>query len=480
MWALVLTALALGIRLSTLSLQSLWLDEAYTDHLVHLGFGAMLSEIPKSESTPPLYYILTWGWTHVFGSSEFALRTVSAVAGAATVPVVYALGIRLSGIRAGLIAGLLVAVSPLMVWYSQEARSYSLAALLASVSLLCLIVYVDSRRPRLLGAWVLAAALGLCTHYFVAFVILPELGWLIWKGPSRRAAWAGVAFVIGVALALLPLALAQRGTGHADYIAQGSLATRTLQVPKQLLLGYASPGQVWTTSFATVVVLAGAAWPLIQNRALISRSTLLVFASGVSCILVPLLLALVGVDFVNTRNVIPALPPLLVVAAVGFSSSTDSRHGEIAAGALIALFAIVVVLVETHAQYQRDDWRGAAHALGPPSRSRAIVITPPSGQLPLSIYQPHLSQVDRGTQVSEIDVVALSPHKLGAGLEPAPRPSSSFSVPPRFHLAASSYGGVYTVLRYTASKPVAVTAASLGTSRLDPGGYAALVQSPSR
>ena len=54
-------------------------------HLVRLGLGPMLRTIPRTESTPPLYYVLAWVWTHVFGSGEFGLRSLSALAGAGTV-----------------------------------------------------------------------------------------------------------------------------------------------------------------------------------------------------------------------------------------------------------------------------------------------------------------------------------------------------------------------------------------------------------
>src|ERR1700751_2183225 len=113
--AALLTLLAAGIRLPTLAEQSFWLDEGYTVRLVRMSFGGMLRTIPRTESTPPLYYVLAWVWTHVFSSSEFGLRSLSAVAGIATIPVAYAAARRLAGARAAAICALLLAVSPLMV-----------------------------------------------------------------------------------------------------------------------------------------------------------------------------------------------------------------------------------------------------------------------------------------------------------------------------------------------------------------------------
>ena len=87
---MALTLLAAVVRLPTLAQQSFWLDEGYTERLVRMSLGAMFRAIPKTESTPPLYYALAWVWTRLFGFSEFGIRSLSAVAGIATIPVAYA------------------------------------------------------------------------------------------------------------------------------------------------------------------------------------------------------------------------------------------------------------------------------------------------------------------------------------------------------------------------------------------------------
>jgi mannosyltransferase len=476
--AVIVTALALAVRFSTLSLQSLWLDEAYTDHLVHLGFGAMLSAIPKSESTPPLYYVIVWGWTHVFGYSEFALRSVSALAGAATVTVGYALAARLGGSRAAVIGGVLLALSPLMVWFSQEARAYSLAALLATSTVLCLIRYLDTLDRRWLAGWAVTAALGLCTHYFVSFVVLPEIVLLVWRWRDRREVKLAVALVVLVALALAPLALAQRGTGHADYIAQGSLSTRALQVPKQYLVGYASPHQAITASVATAIIVLGGLWHLVRDAKQLDRAVVIALAAGLCGVLVPLVLALVGVDFLNTRNLLPALPALLAVAAVGFASPATWPRGGVLAGALAVLFGVVLLLVDTNVQYQRADWRGAGAALGAATQPRALVVTPGSALLPLQVYERGVTPLVGSDRVSEVDIVGLPSQGTGVGLGAAPRPVPPFAIPAQFHLIGATYNRGFTVLRYRASVPVTVTAAMLANSHLGTSGFVTLLQVP--
>src|SRR6185312_16018225 len=182
--------LAAALRFATLRTQSVWFDEAATWDLVRRPFGAMLHGVAHGESTPPLFYVLEWGWTRVFGDGEAGLRSLPALAGLLTVPVARAIGRRAGQgrVAVGLAAAALVAVDPLLVWYSQEARSYALAVLLSALALAFLMRARDDPRPRVLAGWALAAALALATHYFTLFVLVPQGAWLLWRHPRRRAA----------------------------------------------------------------------------------------------------------------------------------------------------------------------------------------------------------------------------------------------------------------------------------------------------
>jgi mannosyltransferase len=468
------TVLAALMRLPTLAQQSFWLDEGYTERLVRMSLGGMLHAIPRTESTPPVYYAAAWMWTRLFGDTEFGLRSLSALAGIVTIPVAWAVARRLAGTRAGAIAGLLLAVSPLMVWFSQEARAYALATLLATITLLCVVAWLRERRDRWLIGWALAAALGLATHYFVVFIVAPELV-LMWHQARRsRSLTAASALVLAVGAALVPLALAQRGTGHADYIAQGSLGTRVLQVPKQLLLGYASPSQLLTSIVAAVLILAGALWPLIASPADRRRARVPLIV-GLVCVVVPVVLAVVGIDFLDTRNLLPALPPLYVSAAIGFAAFRRWPLGGVLAAGVAVISALAVVLVDANARYQRDDWRGAATALGAAAAPRAIVVTPASGLIPLQAYVPGLRTLTRPAAVRELDVIAIGPQTVGAGIGAPPRPAAPLPVPPGFRLVRAVRAQTYTVLRYRSARPVPVSAVSLAGVRLGTGVPLALI-----
>ena len=467
------------MRVPTLAEQSFWLDEAYTERLVRMSLGGMLHQVPITESTPPVYYVLAWCWTHAFGYSEFAVRSLSALAGILTVPVVYALTLRLTGRRAAVIAGTLVAFSPLLIWYSQEARAYALATLLSTVSLLCFVAFLDSGERRWLAGWTVASTLGLATHYFVGFVVGPELAWLLWRHRADRRVLIAAATVLAVAVALVPLALAQRGTGHADYISQGSLTTRLVQIPKQFLTGYATPSQVISSALAALLAAFGALQVLIRLRGRVARRAVIPLIIGVACVLIPVGLALVGVDFINTRNLLPALPPLLVVVAIGFAALPSRPAGMALTAGLAVVFVVVVAIVDTNPRYQRDNWHGASEALGAYGQPRAIVVTPGSGAIPLQIYQSGLRPL-RHASVTELDIVAIPGQVLGGGIGVPPRIQGALQVPAGFRLARVAYAGTYTVLRYTAPNPVSVTPASLAAAHLGNGPPAILIQRVSR
>ena len=118
-------------------MQSYHHDEAWTAGVVlHSNLFTTLDKVSATESTPPLYYLLAWGWTKLFGTGEWGLRSLSALAGVATIPVAFAIGRRLAGNRAAVIAAALVALNPALIWYSQEARAYSLLVLLSGLGFL--------------------------------------------------------------------------------------------------------------------------------------------------------------------------------------------------------------------------------------------------------------------------------------------------------------------------------------------------------
>jgi len=217
-WALVgLVVVAAVIRIITIDNQSFWMDESLTAYEARLPFGAMLHTVAHIETTPPLYFVLTWAWAKIFGTGEVALRSISTIAGTALVPIAYLSAKELFSRWAGVIAAALVAVNPFLIWFSQEARAYMLLAALSGATFLWFIRALADPSRRHLGWWVACSALAMMTHFFAGFIVAPEALWLLWRH-RQRVVVAAVAAVAVVQLAMLPFAVIDTGqdTGHPE------------------------------------------------------------------------------------------------------------------------------------------------------------------------------------------------------------------------------------------------------------------------
>jgi mannosyltransferase len=475
---LALTLLGAALRFSTLGVQSYWVDEAVTVHLLHHSLGGLIAAIPDSESTPPLYYVIAWLWAKLFGTGEFGLRSLSALFGTAAVPVAYVAGARLVTARAGLVLAALTAVSPLLVWFSQEARAYALLALLCAASLA---VFPRALERRGLWLWALVCVLALATHYFAIFVVLPEALLLV-RRLGRRSAGA-IAPVAIAGLALLPLAIHQASNDRADFIREIALGKRILQVPKQYLVGFDAPLEALATVLA-LVLACYAIWLLVRcGDATERRGARLAGVIALVALGLPLVLALVGIDYLITRNLIGGWFPVMTMVAAGLGVRAAPRAGALATGALCAVMLAVLVAVEANPTYQRSDWRGAAKILGPPTPvGRAFVIIPAAGSEALGLYTPDLHVMGgQFVRVNQIDVIATAQHEEGQTPGP-PRPSRPVPPPPGFVFVGGKAAKTYTALRYRSMDAAggAVDVGSLGPLVFATGGADFRYQPPSR
>jgi len=438
---LALTLLAAALRLSTLDLQSFWYDEAFTPvHVLHPSLWATLRSVVHTENTPPLWYLLAWADARVLGTGEVALRLPSALAGIACVPVAWAIGRELAGRRAAIACAALFAVNPLFVWYSQEARAYGLFVLSAALALLCFLRAERQPTPARMAAFALAAAFSLLTHYFAVFLLIPMALALLAQPRLRRAAAPAVGAIALVGLALLALISAQGGHG-TQWIGRWPLSERLLAIPQYYLLGTSGEplGHGIELLVALPLVLAAGLglWrifdrPLSARRAGVEEAELararreehgaLLTASIAACgIAIPLVLAVLGADYLAPRNLVGAMVPLTALIAMLAVTPAAGRAGPALLAVGVLAFAAVSVDVDLSPRLQRGDWRGVAHALRSAPRARAITSVE-LGAAPLEYYLPGLHNLARGSTVllSEIDETGYAPLRAGAGERPAP------------------------------------------------------------
>ncbi len=475
-----ITVLAAVLRFYRLGHQGFWFDEGNTALLVHFSPGKMLGLIPQTESTPPLYYCVAWVWARVFGYGETGLRSLSALCGVLVVPVAYGSGAKLISRRAGIIAAALTACSPLLIWYSQEARSYEMLVLLSSVSLLAFAYARATPTPRLLGAWVLASALALATHYYAILAVVPEAVLLLWTYRARRSVQIAVGAVGLCGLALIPLAIGQSGTGNASWIAQAPLGRRLGQVVPQFAAGFEGPAHSVLEPLAIAVLVLAAVLVFARSDGPARRGALIAGGIALAGLVLNLLLIVGRVDDLITRNVLAIWMPAALFVAGGLAAARARRVGLVAAGVLCALGVATAVGVAFDRNLERPDWRVVARALGTHPAApgtRAILIQHYRDLLPLSLYVPGLHFMGpAGATVSELDVVSFtSPPSAGfcwwgsaCNLWPS-RAQSSYPVA-GFRTVSRRHELQFTIVRMVASHPVHLTpgevARALTTTRL--------------
>ena len=187
--AAAIVGLACFLRFYHLGTEELWLDEALSFQIATTSrFGEALFQ----ENTPPFYYVLLRLWVALFGQTEAALRSMSAVFGTLFVAAMIWAGREWFDARVGLWSGVVAAAAPIHVYYSQEARPYVL------LTLVLLLSYITLWRALRLGtrtSWILfsvCSALAVYTHYFAVLGLIPTVFLvLVWPKQQAQEQWIG-------------------------------------------------------------------------------------------------------------------------------------------------------------------------------------------------------------------------------------------------------------------------------------------------
>lgn len=198
-WALGgITLVATLLRFYRLDHGGLWYDELIMARITAGSWPAMWAEVLQGR--PPIYPVAGKLWADLFGQSDAALRSLSAMLGVLSVPVLFLVARRLFDWRVGLIAAVLLAVSPYQVYYGQEHRYYALFLLLCLTSIALLLRALgmgdgpcDQREPAGRAVWVgyvLTSALAFYTHTFTLF-LLSSIGIAVLAMYNRRTVSPG-------------------------------------------------------------------------------------------------------------------------------------------------------------------------------------------------------------------------------------------------------------------------------------------------
>jgi hypothetical protein len=404
--ALVTALLALWLRTHQLAGQSYWYDEGISVSLAARSL-AQITRDAAADIHPPVYYYLLHFWIKLAGNGEYAVRFLSAALGVVAVCLIYQLGKRLFSPSVGLVAALLAALSPLAVYYGQEARMYSLLLALTCLWSLGWLWLLEQREPLAGGRrtylpWVAYIALGIVsvyTHYFAFFLLAFYNVWTFGSRLKERRfllVWAASQAVIVLSFVpwLAAMSFGQLSSFQSD-VSQTPLADIALRAFDDFTLGHkAIVAESARMPFVGMIVAAiiGAILGGARSRRGLAMATLYLMIP----ILAILMLSLTRSAY-QARLVMLALPGLLLLFAFGVVAlgrlahhvAGGGRRGQVL-GLAVGSAALAILVLPTNAslqllygdeQWRRDDYRGLVqHITANAKPSDAIVLDSP-GQI---------------------------------------------------------------------------------------------------
>lgn len=406
---LVLAGLiVVGLALRFAVPRGLWLDEAISVHQAGLALGELFESLQISDRNPPLHDLALWLTVRVFGDGELAVRLPSLIAGTLVIPALYMLGRELYDRRTGLIAAAFAVVSPLLVWYSQEAQMWAFVILFG---LLALWTQLRAIRHGGMGNWaayILATAALLWSHYFGLLLIVVQqlafIGVIVhrWRAQRPLAPLAlGFAYSAAVLiLQLIPLtvfALEQYSSTSEAIGAQTSGLYEDLSF-------YAVVANVAWAIYGFhpdgITELLAATWPLLLLLSLLllgrggSGQTLLLAAA----IIVPVVLLLAAAivierELFDVRYFLIVVPLLLLLVArliTGWLRKPVPRYAV--AGAVVLTLSLGLADQQLNEDNPRlYDFRGALEEVSARAGPGSVLLyEPPDMKYVLDYYAPDL------------------------------------------------------------------------------------------
>ena len=233
-WLTLLLLFAFGavLRLANLSRKPFWSDECFSVEIAWLDWRNFLHVMWWREANMSLYYVMLSAWLH-FGHNEFFIRSLSVLMAVATLPAIYWVARMLYDRRVALITCVLFAFNAYSVRYAQEARSYSLFVLLATLSSGFLIAWVRQPSRRTQIGYILASILAVYAHFYALLLVAAH--WVVFRwlgspgsrtGESNRDGYAQLRRAwITIGLAVLPLLIfvAKTGAGPIRWVPRPGL-----------------------------------------------------------------------------------------------------------------------------------------------------------------------------------------------------------------------------------------------------------------
>jgi len=428
LWFAFVVALGTALRLVRLGVRSFWLDEAVSAMLARIDRHTFVSAVVHRQANMVLYYVFLRGWIRV-GSSEFALRSLSVVAGVAAIPAIYLLGKQLFGARAGRIAALLLCVHAFHIRYSQEARSYSLLMLLAVLSCLFFLRSLEEPSRRNWAAYIVFSTLMVYAQVFGGWVLVAQwcslfLLFLRKRSEFRRPVHGKQFLFSAAAICFLVAPLAYCLLFVSDRSQLAWLAKPSMQDLYKFCLDLTGDGGPMLLLAYLVLVLAALAAAIIHRRSEPDSGDLgKHYFALLWLILPPVLLLVISLRWpvFEPRFLIACLPPLLLLAADGLS---QVRSKILFPAALMIVLALSVAGVDYYFRGRidnryTDDWRDATrYILSQAAPGDVVVFTYSEEKLAFDEYQSRFhaenAPINKYPNETDAELLTRRPSRLSS------------------------------------------------------------------
>lgn len=377
--------LGLGLRVIDLGGASLWLDEGVSAARAGSSLARLVAG-SYPDPSPPLYYLILHFWIRVFGDSEFSIRFPSVIFGTLAIFLIYRFGAVFFNRKTGLIAAVFLALAAFPVYFSREARMYSLLLFLSLISYYYLGMMIRHGARRA-GVWYLLATAGvLYTHNLGISTVLAQNIFLliafIQKGETSKLTarrWYTIQGALGL-LYLPGLALViQQWSGIRGGYWSPPLTAMDLGRTIQNFAGSAPAAVICSIAAAAAFLPSGigaGSSPARGKNDLFSRGNLLLASWLLTPIILPFLISMVSTPIYIARITIAAAPAFYLLAARGVMRFAGR-------GKRIALTGIIgLLLLSSLRQFYRpgrnEPWREVTRLVETEAEPNdRILISPP-------------------------------------------------------------------------------------------------------
>lgn len=372
---------AAALRFNGLGLEGLRFDESYSWDQARGDIPTLIART-RQDNYPPLHNLILWAVMHMTGEAEWSLRWPSVLLGVATVAVTFFIGRRYGGVPVAIAASGLLAISPVFIWYSQDARMYPLFAFGSALLCLAVLRYAEEPGRNRAAIAALATVILLYSHILapITWVALAGIALFVIPRGARRSfvLWQAGAWLLFAPWLLISLRQTGKIVKAGFWIPPISVDSFFYQ------LGRLAGGPLPLLALAALIALA--LWPLQRNAG--PPKALPAVWLGLPVLAITLLSIFVLPMFL-ARYMVSLLPAAYLLAAIGLVRLA----GWTRPSNPVAIFAVTLIglsLTLGQPVDPRADWRHAAKFVVTNLRPGDCVSALPSwDEVPLNYYYRH-------------------------------------------------------------------------------------------